>query len=337
MVRAYAASVPRFARGPATDREVERATPHHPAVTAHDPGMDSANAHLLDLHSVAGNHAVARLLHGPASESVGPRVQRSQSGHVGRVVVQRQAGLLTVGSRGGSVRALQQALNDQGASIAVDGIFGPETRAAVVRYQMAAGLRPDGLVGPRTRASLGLGGVGAATGAVAHQVELEHLISEAVGHQVSEAVGHQVAGGGGTTVGGSVPVPALPGGPRAGGSYDTETGAVSAGVSGPLGGIGGSYDPDRGTVSAGGTSFAGATAVGSYDTETGKTSGGFSSASGDTSGAWSADVDEGTGTGTVNTKYGSGSLTVEDDSVHASVDVPGVGAVDVDVPRPDWI
>jgi len=62
------------------------------------------------------------------------------------------------GSAGPEVRALQQRLNERGASppLAVDGEFGPRTEAAVVAFQTAHGLQPDGVVGPLTRAALGL-------------------------------------------------------------------------------------------------------------------------------------------------------------------------------------
>src|SRR5690625_809190 len=58
------------------------------------------------------------------------------------------------GSRGGAVSDLQSALNDNGASLAVDGVFGPLTDSAVKHYQRSNGLLVDGVVGPETRGSL---------------------------------------------------------------------------------------------------------------------------------------------------------------------------------------
>ncbi len=52
-----------------------------------------------------------------------------------------------------TTRAVQQALG-----IAADGIYGPQTRAAIIRFQRASGLVPDGIAGPLTLAALGVAG-----------------------------------------------------------------------------------------------------------------------------------------------------------------------------------
>ncbi|MEE1618929.1 C40 family peptidase [Brachybacterium sp. J153] len=58
------------------------------------------------------------------------------------------------GSRGDNVEDLQKALNDNGASLEVDGVFGKRTHAAVKDYQAANDLQVDGVVGPQTRGAL---------------------------------------------------------------------------------------------------------------------------------------------------------------------------------------
>lgn len=55
-----------------------------------------------------------------------------------------------VGDTGGGVSDLQSYLNSVGAGIAVDGKFGVETRAAVIRFQQARGIAADGIAGPQT-------------------------------------------------------------------------------------------------------------------------------------------------------------------------------------------
>ncbi|ABP53012.1 peptidoglycan-binding domain-containing protein [Salinispora tropica] len=52
-------------------------------------------------------------------------------------------------ARGTDVAAVQDAV---GATR--DGVFGPKTRSAVIKYQRARGLTPDGIVGPKTWATL---------------------------------------------------------------------------------------------------------------------------------------------------------------------------------------
>ncbi|MFI4989158.1 MAG: peptidoglycan-binding protein [Alphaproteobacteria bacterium] len=52
------------------------------------------------------------------------------------------------------VKAVQDALNKEGASLAVDGHFGPKTRAAIKSFQQAHGLKASGHLDKATRAAL---------------------------------------------------------------------------------------------------------------------------------------------------------------------------------------
>lgn len=58
------------------------------------------------------------------------------------------------GSQGASVTYAQCLLNEHGASLAVDGVFGAKTDAAVRSFQGDKGLDVDGIVGPKTWAAL---------------------------------------------------------------------------------------------------------------------------------------------------------------------------------------
>lgn len=65
--------------------------------------------------------------------------------------------LLREGSRGDSVRRLQDGLNSKGFPAGpVDGIFGPRTLLAVISFQQARNLRIDGIAGPQTLNALGI-------------------------------------------------------------------------------------------------------------------------------------------------------------------------------------
>ena len=63
--------------------------------------------------------------------------------------------ILKSGSTGPSVQLLQLALNRWGGTgLILDGIFGAKTKAAVYKFQAAAGLAADGIVGPATHRKL---------------------------------------------------------------------------------------------------------------------------------------------------------------------------------------
>lgn len=62
--------------------------------------------------------------------------------------------VLRRGSSGNSVRELQSLLNEAGASLSVDGFFGPATEPAVRNFQSSMGLSVDGIVGRQTWATL---------------------------------------------------------------------------------------------------------------------------------------------------------------------------------------
>ena len=63
---------------------------------------------------------------------------------------------LTVGARGAAVSVVQRALSGQGQRVAVDGIFGNQTRTALGRFQSAKGLGATGAADLPTVTALGL-------------------------------------------------------------------------------------------------------------------------------------------------------------------------------------
>jgi peptidoglycan hydrolase-like protein with peptidoglycan-binding domain len=79
------------------------------------------------------------------------------------------------GSTGETVRTVQYLLNATGATLSVDGIFGPLTAAAVTSFQSAHGLTADGIVGDQTWPTLitplSTGSTGDAVSAVQSQIK----------------------------------------------------------------------------------------------------------------------------------------------------------------------
>ncbi len=67
--------------------------------------------------------------------------------------------LSKVGSTGGEVTQIQQKLQQLGFySGAIDGVYGSQTKNAVVAFQKSVGLTPDGIAGSKTLLYLGLSG-----------------------------------------------------------------------------------------------------------------------------------------------------------------------------------
>ena len=61
-----------------------------------------------------------------------------------------KAHLLKAGSRGAYVTWLQKALINRGYKISADGIFGTQTKEALIKYQKSRGLSADGIAGSAT-------------------------------------------------------------------------------------------------------------------------------------------------------------------------------------------
>lgn len=88
----------------------------------------------------------------PVDGVVGPRTRRAL-GRRGRPALGSRT--LARGKRGWDVAALQYLLSTRGFSPgSIDGGYGDQTRAAVARFQRAAGIGADGIAGPATLRAL---------------------------------------------------------------------------------------------------------------------------------------------------------------------------------------
>ncbi|MEH1867934.1 MAG: peptidoglycan-binding domain-containing protein [Nostoc sp.] len=83
-------------------------------------------------------------------------VPKVNAKHKSNNVAKRSTGtVLTVGSRGETVKTVQNSLKQQGFYTAsVNGVFDNKTRTAVIKFQKSKGLRADGIIGHRTLAAL---------------------------------------------------------------------------------------------------------------------------------------------------------------------------------------
>jgi peptidoglycan hydrolase-like protein with peptidoglycan-binding domain len=98
--------------------------------------------------------ALAAFSVGPtASLADGTATASSTTGREPPASTEEHSLSLSEGSEGNQVERLQRALGN----VKVDGIFGPETEAAVRSFQSSAGLSADGIVGPATSSALSMG------------------------------------------------------------------------------------------------------------------------------------------------------------------------------------
>lgn len=75
----------------------------------------------------------------------------------GRIFPNMDVFLVKVGSRGQDVKDVQFILRNWGYFKGpIDGIFGEDTKAAVIQFQQKHGLKADGVVGDETGAALGI-------------------------------------------------------------------------------------------------------------------------------------------------------------------------------------
>ena len=116
-------------------------------------------ARIREWQSTAGNSAVARMLQRTVATDEARR--GAGAGTSGGTAATQAHSKLTYGATGDEVRALQERLNGlkaTGVPLAIDGIFGRKTQAAVRRYQEThPPLSIDGDAGPETWTALDKG------------------------------------------------------------------------------------------------------------------------------------------------------------------------------------
>ena len=99
-------------------------------------------SHGLTADGIAGPQTRSKLGMG-----TGPVLKRGGKARASGVRATR-----SVAARGSGVQALQRTIG-----VSADGVFGPQTEAALKRWQGSRGLTADGIAGPLTRAKAGLG------------------------------------------------------------------------------------------------------------------------------------------------------------------------------------
>ena len=99
-------------------------------------------------------HANDLALMEDSSSSQSTSAEQAPAADTASTSAESSAETLRRGDSGTSVEQLQSALNDRGADLPVTGFFGSMTEDAVQDVQSSAGIAVDGVVGPDTRAAL---------------------------------------------------------------------------------------------------------------------------------------------------------------------------------------
>ena len=107
-----------------------------------------------------GHHVTVDGIFGPKTEAAVEQFQITDHLRADGIVGPQTWGAVIVvvasGSTGDAVRGVQEEFRfrdlsgEPGRGLAVDGIFGPETEAAVRGFQQALGMTVDGIVGQQT-------------------------------------------------------------------------------------------------------------------------------------------------------------------------------------------
>ncbi len=101
-----------------------------------------------------GGAAVSTAVTTPAATTTTTTTTTAPTGQVLGAETFNFTAALASGAHGDEVMQLQTRLVADGFIVSKDGKFGPKTKAALMKWQKAHGLKADGVVGPKTRAAL---------------------------------------------------------------------------------------------------------------------------------------------------------------------------------------
>jgi peptidoglycan hydrolase-like protein with peptidoglycan-binding domain len=131
------------------------------AFTWPDVGPGASGENVFSIQLMLQAHGYSLSIDGSFGPQTASTVEAFQSAHglsVDGIVGPQTWPVLIIttrqGSSGSAVMALQRQLNAHGASLGVDGQFGPATETAVKNYQSSRNLSVDGIAGPQTWSSL---------------------------------------------------------------------------------------------------------------------------------------------------------------------------------------